>query len=136
MYAEGEGVSQDYTEALRWYHKAADQGYAKAQNNLGGMYDNGRGVAQDYAEAMRWYRKAADQGNAAAQTSLGENYEKGQGVAQDYVMAHMWHNLAASEATGDRQEKYAAARDDLAAKMTPEQIAEAQRLAREWKPRV
>ena len=58
----GRGVAQDYAEAMRWYRKAADQGNAVAQYNLGGLYENGRGVAQDYAEAMRWYRKAADQG--------------------------------------------------------------------------
>ena len=60
MYARGWGVSQDYTEAMRWYRKAAEQGYANAQYNLGTMYDNGQGVPQSYAEAMRWYRKAAD----------------------------------------------------------------------------
>jgi TPR repeat protein len=66
MYRRGQGVPQDYTEAARWYRKAAEQGDASAQCNLGYMYDRGRGVPQDYAEGARWYRKAADQGHASA----------------------------------------------------------------------
>ena len=58
MYANGQGGTQDDTEAVRWYRKAAKQGEAKAQTVLGFMYDNGRGVTQDYTEAARWYRKA------------------------------------------------------------------------------
>lgn len=59
MYDKGIGVPQDYTEAIRWYRKGAEQGVAPAQFRLGGMYDNGKGVPQDYAQAIRWYRKAA-----------------------------------------------------------------------------
>jgi hypothetical protein len=58
-------------EATRWYRKAADQGHAQAQNNLGTMFEQGRGVAQSNVEAARWYRKAADQDNADAQYNLG-----------------------------------------------------------------
>ncbi|MDA1306902.1 MAG: sel1 repeat family protein, partial [Acidobacteria bacterium] len=90
------------------------------------------GVPQDYVEAVAWYRKAADQGDAAAQYNLGAMYFKGEGVPQDYVEAHKWRNLAASRATGDEQKKYAETRDATAKAMTPAQIAEAQRLAREW----
>lgn len=70
-----------------------------------------------------------------AEFNLGVMYAEGQGVPQDYVQAHMWVNLAASGATGDDQRKFAAGRDLLAGKMTAEQIAEAQRLAREWRPK-
>jgi TPR repeat protein len=98
-------------------------------------YENGQGVPQDYAEAARWYRKAAEQGNAIAENSLGLMYYQGQGVPQDYVQAHLWLNLAASRANSDRQKKYADQRDLVAGKMTAEQIAEAQRRAREWKPK-
>ena len=69
----------------KWYRKAADQGDAAAQSNLGVMYANGQGVPQDYAEAVQWYRKAADQGDADAQNNLGVMYDKGQGVPQDYA---------------------------------------------------
>jgi TPR repeat protein len=84
-------------------------------------------------QAANWYLKAAGKGNVWAQSRLGEMYAEGLGVPQDYVQAHLWFNLAASqsEITPNREAK---ARDDLAAKMTPAQIAEAQRMAREWKP--
>ena len=71
MYEAGEGVPQDYAEAVRWYRKAADAGIAAAEYNLGRSYFTGHGVPQDYAEAFRWSRKAADSGHAAAQTNLG-----------------------------------------------------------------
>ena len=102
---------------------------------LGLMYRDGQGVAQDYAEAARWCRKAADQGDASAQSNLGCMYETGCGVPRDYVRAHMWLNLAASRASGDHQQKFAQMRESVAKKMTSQQIAEAQRLAREWKPK-
>jgi hypothetical protein len=66
MYDTGEGVAQDYVEAIKWYRKAADKGFEPACFNLGLKYDNGQGVAQDFTEAVRWYRKAAYQGWDAA----------------------------------------------------------------------
>jgi TPR repeat protein len=134
MYREGRGVAQDYAVAAVWYRKAADQGDASAQNNLGFMYHRGRGVPQDYAAAAVWYRKAADQGNASAQNDLGFMYGEGRGVPQDYVQAHMWFDIAAAN-LAIKQERDTAVRnrDKVAAKMTPAQIAEAQKLAREWK---
>ena len=75
MYAYGQGVKQDYAEALRWYRKAADGGHAGAMANLGHMYENGDGVGQDKAEAIKWYRKAAAKGFAKAQAEL-ERLEK------------------------------------------------------------
>jgi uncharacterized protein len=133
MHAGGQGVAQDYAQAVAWYRKAADQGDADTQNNLGLAYDKGQGVAQDYAQTVAWYRKAADQGNAVAQYNLGVAYDKGKGVAQDYVRAHMWFNLAASGASdAPDRDVMVKKRDDVAAKMTPDQIAEAQRMAREW----
>src|SRR5947207_5841323 len=98
------------------------------------MYDNGRGMTQDCIEAARWYRKAAEQGNLSAQSNLGVMYYRGQGVTQDYVEAHVWFNLAASKSSGEDQTTRAGARDNVAKKMTSQQIAEAQRRAREWKP--
>jgi hypothetical protein len=85
-------------------------------------------VPQDYGEAARWYRQAAEQGDAGGQFNLGSAYYSGQGVPQDYVQTHMWCNLAA--AAGNRMAP--TIRDLIAKKMTPTQIAEAQRLAREW----
>ena len=134
MYDKGQGVPQDYAEAVKWYRKAADQGNAPAQSNLGLMYDKGQGVPQDYAEAVKWFRKAAEQGDAPAQSNLGWMYEEGQGVPQDYVEAHLWFNLASARVAGADHAKYVKARDAVAAKMTAQQIAEAQRRARQWKP--
>ena len=129
MYEEGQDLPKDTTEAMKWYRKAAEQGDAWAQYWLGAAYDSGRGVPKDDAEAVKWWRKAAEQGDATAQNSLGFMYDHGRGVPEDYVLAHMWFNLAAAAAGNS-----AMARDLVAAKMTPAQIAEAQKLAREWKP--
>jgi TPR repeat protein len=137
MYQDGQGVKQDYAQALKWYRLAADQGDHDAQNNLGGMYKNGQGVPQDNAEAVMWFRLAADQGYADAQNNLGASYRDGRGVPQDYVQAHKWFNLATSRYPAFEKGKRDRAvndRDLVAAKMTPAQIAEAQELAREWKP--
>ena len=122
--------SGDYVQASKWYRLAADQGYAYAQSNLGFMYHNGQGVPQDYVQASKWYRLAADQGNAYAQGGLGVMYAKGEGVPQDYVLAHMWLNLAAAQGQAEAVKN----RDLAASKMTRDQLAEAQRLARDWKP--
>ncbi len=136
MYRNGHGVPQDYVEAMRWYRKAADRGHAFAQANLGAMYANGDGVPQDYAEAARWFRKAADQGHATAQYNLGVVYANGWGVRRTYVQAHMWFSLAAAQASRpDTRDTANGWRDAVAAKMTAAQIAEAERLAREWKPK-
>ena len=90
---------------------------------------------QDYSEAVKWYRMAAEQGDAMAQFSLGVMYYKGQGVPEDYVQAHMWVNLATSTSQGEQNEKFAKARKLIAEQMTSAQISDAQRLAREWKPK-
>jgi TPR repeat protein len=127
MYTNGEGVPQDFREAVRWYRLAAEQGYSSAQYILGRMYDHGEGVPQDHAEAAKWYRLAAEQGELLSQTGLGVLYANGRGVPQDYVLAHMWFNLAAAHGS----ESGRTYRDNVAKLMTPDQIAEAQRLARE-----
>ena len=80
---------------------------------------------------LKWYRLAADQGDADAQNNLGVMYANGEGVPQDYVRAHMWFNLSAAQGNQDAAEN----RDSIAKRMTPAQIAEAQKLAREWQPK-
>jgi TPR repeat protein len=89
---------------------------------------------QIYAQAARRYREAAQKGDADAQALLGLMYELGHGVPQDYVKAHMWLDLAASRGTAVLQNSHALVRDRVATRMTPQQIAKAQRLAQEWKP--
>jgi hypothetical protein len=95
------------------------------------MYAQGRGVPQDYAEAVQWYRKAAEQGLAEAQNNLAGMYFGGRGVPQDYVAAHLWFNLSAAQGN----EIAVKNRDIIAALMNAAQISEAQKLAREWKPK-
>ena len=129
MYEKGEGVVQNYVEAAKLYRLAADQGLADAQINLGFMYAKGQGVPKDYAEAANWWRRAADQGEASAQFNLGLMYAKGEGVPKDYVRAHMWLNLSAAQGEQDAVKN----RDIVARLMSPKQITEAQKLAREWK---
>ena len=106
MYGNGEGVQQDYAQAVAWSRKAADQGLALAQTNLGIMYEKGQGIPQDYTEALVWYRKAADQGHAAAQFGLGTMYQSGEGLPQDYAQAVAWYRKAADQG-------YAAAQSNL-----------------------
>jgi len=118
----------DYATALKEWRPLAEQSDGDAQFWLGVMYDNGRGVPQDYVQAADWYWKAAEHGHAAAQYNLGATYANGEGVPQDYTQAHMWWNLAAAQGEKIALEN----RKILAKKMTPAQLAEAQRLAREW----
>ena len=88
---------KNYTEAVKWYRKAAEQGHTRAQFNLGFCYDEGQGVTQDYYEAVKWYRKAAEQGHAGAQNNLGVCYENGYGVTKDYYEAVKWYRKAAEQ---------------------------------------
>jgi TPR repeat protein len=108
-------VSRDYGEAIKWYRRAADQGYHQAQHNLGVMYYNGYGLSPDYAEAAKWFRKAALQGNELAQYNLGLMYANGRGLPQDYVQAQLWLMLSAARGLSIA----AQARDLVASKMTP-----------------
>ena len=94
---------KDYNSAVQYYHKAAEQGNAKAQNNLGFCYESGRGVTQDYTETVKWYRKAAELGYAKAQNNLGNCYYKGNGVTQNYTEAVKWYRKAAEQGNAKAQ---------------------------------
>jgi uncharacterized protein len=121
----------DYATALKEFKPLAEQGDARAQHNLGVMYANGQGVSKDYAEAVKWCRKAADQGNAEGQYNLGVMYYLGQGVPKDTVQAYKWFDLAAGLGISDAKK----ARDKLEGNMSRAHLAEAKRLAKEWKPK-
>jgi uncharacterized protein len=153
-YLLGRGVPQNYREAFKWYHLAADQSSSFAENVIGIAYEHGIYFSQDYAEAFRWYRRAANKiyerpGDTwihSPQYNVGAMFALGRGTAQDYVQALMWFTLAA--AFGDTKapgplgiemvntSKYTSLeqRERLVALMTSAQIAEAERLAREWRP--
>jgi TPR repeat protein len=123
------GVPQDYTEAVKWYRLAADQGNLEAQSRLGSMYESGVvGVPQDYTEAVKWYRLAADQGDAKAQFNLAQMYENGWGVPQDYITAHMWFNVSSANDGG--RSSTTEKRSEIGALLTPADLSEAQRRAR------
>ena len=94
---------KDYTEAVKWYRKAAEQGHAKAQNNLGNCYYHGNGVEENEKEAVKWYRKAAEQGDASAQYDLGNCYYYGRGVGQNYEEAVKWYRKAAEQGYDNAQ---------------------------------
>ena len=130
-YEQGAGVPQDKVEAVKWYRKAADQEFSEAQCDLGFCYGQGSGVPKDMVEAVKWFRKAADQRNAAAQCVLGVCYDEGSGVLKDNVMAYLWFNLASASGSKDSAEH----RDEISKRMTLQEIAEGQRLSREWKPK-
>ena len=134
MYAVGEGVPKDAVQATAWYRKAAEQGQADAQSRLGEMYFDGHGVHKDATLAASWFRKAAAQGQADAQFRLGLEYAFGTGVPNDFIQAYMWANLAAAHGSDEKAKIASKLRDDISERMSPTQIAEAQRLTREWKP--
>ena len=127
---KGQGVPQDYQEAVKWHRLAAEQGYASAQYNLGGMYYTGEGVPQDYKEAVKWTRLAAEQGSVEAQYNLGQMYYFSRGVPQDSVLAHMWWNLAGSNGMKGALEN----KKILEEEMSKQQIEKAKQMARNWKP--
>ncbi len=118
----------DYETAHELWLPLAEQGNVVAQNDLGLMYTKGEGVPQDYAEAVKWFRLAAEKGYDWAQNNLGDMYLGGRGVLQDHVQAHMWFNLAAAQ--GDTIAVKSL--DLVTSQMSSKQLAEAERLAREW----
>ncbi|HLH56409.1 MAG TPA: PEGA domain-containing protein [Verrucomicrobiae bacterium] len=133
-YASGDGVAEDHVEATKWYSKAADQNLAEAQQALATCYFEGNGVTKDIPEAINLTRKAAEQGLAAAENALGMCYAKGRGVPQDYVQAYKWLNLAGAQGSDSNVEaKMNLSMAERA--MTPDQIAKAQELARQFKPK-
>ena len=125
------GVRLDDAEALKWFRPAAEDGHTMASYRLGVMFDRGLGTESDQAEAGRWYLKAADQDYPPAQIEIGRRYRDGHGVVTDLVRAHMWLSIAGKD------ELYAVEQElaSVAKAMTPEQIAEAERLASEWEPK-
>ena len=117
----------NYAQVIELLLPLVAQGDAEAQFRLGWIYAEGKGVTQDYKEAVKWYRLAAKQGEVVAQYNLGVMYDEGKGVKQDYVRAYMWFNLAASKGYKNGSKN----REKVTKKMTPAQIADAQKMARD-----
>jgi uncharacterized protein len=139
MYAQGLGTPQNYAEASKWLRRAAEQGEASAQFRLGALYEKGLGVARENSAAAAWYRRAADQDFAPAQVNLGIMYGLGAGVPQSFVLAYVWFSLAAAHSTeSDIKSRNEATkgRDTIAPAMTRWELAEAQKRAAEWRPKL
>ena len=129
LYYNGLGVAQDRAEAAKWFTRSAEQGDVIAQRQMGQMFENGQGVQRDMPQAGKWYRRAAEQGYRDAQILLAIAYAEGKGVPQDFVLSYMWSLLGAT--SGD--ESALKLRDATAELLSKDQIAEGQRLAREWR---
>lgn len=128
LYRYGNGTSQNYQKAAKWFREAAAKGNAESQYGLGRLYALGLGVLQDYNKAVELYKKSAEQDYTFAQFQLGTHYFMGLGVTKDPIQAHMWLNLAASSG----HERAAETRDKLAQTLTRHQISEARTLAKDW----
>ncbi len=127
-----ERFALDYQEAVRWYRMAAQGDHPDAMYRLCILSDRGLGLPQDHQEAVRWCRLAADSGQASAMLIIGGFFERGRGVPKDLMQAYHWYNLAAAHGL----EEGATRRDRLAGAMTVTQIAHAQDLTRNWKPKI
>lgn len=126
----------DLAEALKIWEPLAKQGDPSAQYSLGLMYYRGEGVNLDPHEAAHWYHKAADQGDPDAQLNLGLLYAMGEGVKRNYVQAFKWFSLAYwGYPPGEYRDMAGRNRENSASAMTPEQVKEANRLVRNWKPK-
>jgi uncharacterized protein len=128
-HLQGDGVPKNPVEAAKCFRTAAEQGDARAQFNLGLLYKSGEGVPRVPAEAAAWFQKAADQGDDRAQCSLSAMLVTGEGVPKDLPRAYMYLNLASAT-----NPKAAEARALVEKTMTVKQLAEGQRLSRDWKP--
>ena len=124
------GVTKDDVEAVKWYRKAAEQGNVLAQTQLAGCYINGRGVTKDDVEAVKWFRKAAEQGEVAAQIQLAGCYFNGRGVTKDEAVSYKWYLLASAKGS-EIAKSFVTNIEEL---LTPDQRAEGQRMAREFRP--
>jgi hypothetical protein len=123
--------SGDYPQALRTLRVLASKNDVEAQYRLGVLYENGSNLTQSYTEAVKWYRLAATGGHAKAQFSLASMYQNGLGVPQDFIKAHVWFNLAAIWGSAEA----ASNRETISKKMSAQQVAEAQKIARECRQR-
>ena len=127
---------REYEQALYWLTKAAEQGHAQAQQEIGEMYESGHGVPQSYEQAFKWFLKAAESGDRGARIfQIGRAYENGSlFTPKDIIQAYMWYNLGATQKSyrGESTKYATRTRDELAKTLTPAQLEEGERLTREW----
>ena len=132
-YLEGRGIASNGTEALKWFRQASSSGSADADYEIGNCYLEGIGTAKDSEEGIRWIQQAAEKGAAAGQNALASAYQRGAGVPKDYLQAYKWYALAAAQDDEHAADiRFTMAK--LETQLTKDQLAEAQRLAHEFKP--
>jgi uncharacterized protein len=124
----------DYNRAAKELEPLVERGNTRAFALLGFLYEHGFGEPKTYPVAARLYAQGAARGDPFGQAMLGLLYDKGYGVPEDFVLAYKWLDLAAAHATGRQRDVYARYRDAVGSKMSPNEIAEGQRLAADWTP--
>lgn len=122
-YLHGYGIGKDFAEAEKWIRRSAIQGDAVAQYHMGNLYHLGQGAAKDAMKAFDWWLKAAEQGHVISQNNVGFLYDDGAVVGQDFIQAYKWTSLAAAQGYEGAKEHC----EELAAKMTAEQLLESRR---------
>jgi TPR repeat protein len=126
-YADGQGVPQNYREAMAWFAKAAANGNDNAQWKLGLGYIKGIGVSHDDRKAVMWFKRAANHGNIRAQSALSDLYLSGRGVPRDYVRAYTWASIATGLRGNDNDHLRV-----IGSRMTAAQIEDAHRRISIW----
>ena len=142
FYEWGRGVAEDGNEAIKWYKRAIEQGDLSAMYLLAMLYTDGcKGVSKDGARATKWLEKAADNGDLSSMHTLAFRYQYGeQGTPEDYVLAYKWNNIWFSKIDEDdplqtgtdnieEQKKWF---ENFKKRMSKDQIAEGQKMSREW----
>src|SRR3984893_3776328 len=130
-YADGEGVPQNYRDAMAWFAKAAANGNDNAQWKLGLGYIKGIGVPHDERKAVVWFKRAANHGDIRSQSALSDLYLSGRGVPRDYVRAYTWASIATGLPGSDNDRLRA-----IGSRMTAAQIEDAHRRISSWRERV
>jgi TPR repeat protein len=136
LYETGKGVGRNYAKAREWYTAAAGDRVSAAMYRVGYLHEKGLGVKANMKEAEKWYRKAADAGDSWSQLYFGDKCEHGRGVPVDLISAHVWYNLA-SKGMGSEElwKKAKSAKERVALTLSAEDLARAEKMAREWRPR-
>jgi len=134
MYVRGDHtVPRDYAKAMQWYQRAAELGFARAQNDIGHLLEQGLGVPKDVAAAAKWYRVSAEQGWSKGQVNLARLHEDGQGVAEDRKEAFYWYRLAKDSREADDRNLANARIDALRKRLSPQELAEVDARANKWR---
>ncbi len=136
MYHLGAGTTVSYKDASDWYRKSADAGKVDAIFTMGVVYEGGIGQPRSIAEAFKWYKKSADRGFYPGILKTANMYGKGQGISKDNALAYLWFSIAELRAPKDSNDRYELpiVKDRLTTLLTKEQVADADRKAKAWKP--